>query len=300
MPGKKKQGPMPPFIPVLLRGYIEAEDPFEIAVIVALQFWHWWKGDKGAKAELGSKGVAILAKMSDGKARQILDKLKAKGWVESSRRFGGKMRYSLAIPEMTWDEGKAEASKLLPQLILDNPQLAMWEQLSCPVVTDELSPRSRLIPNTDSLKTHKNTPVGGNAPNPWGDLMKIFSEHGVTVLKREPRHIGLVNVIGGKLGQKVFQAVALEYCINEYTKRGGRSVNGFINQVERLADIAHQKGQSTEKKLDERRQDKTDKFKRRRTPDPIVEKKKGEAVPLGNLLDAFKARLKQDQGNLNG
>lgn len=120
----KEKTAIDPFISLNVRAFIEAKDPYEVMVILAMNFWYWWKDDRDG---LGIEGIAALGKLSAAQAKRVVARLKAKGWIEASRPFGGKSRYRLVIPKMSFKEAYSLASNWLPQSQLSELQLAPTE-----------------------------------------------------------------------------------------------------------------------------------------------------------------------------
>lgn len=82
----------------------------------------------------------------------------------------------------------------------------------------------------------KSAPAGAKAWNPFSELMQIFKKHGVEVTSRDPRQIAVVAARGTKLGAALFGAIAEAYCTDAFIVQQGRSISGFLNCMDRLAD----------------------------------------------------------------
>lgn len=101
-----------PFVSVNVRAFVEAEDPYELAVVTALVFWHWCQDEEDG---LGVEGIAVLGKMGTTKAKAVAAALEKKGWIERSRTFQSRTRYRLTIPKMRHAEGMAILAAKLPK-----------------------------------------------------------------------------------------------------------------------------------------------------------------------------------------
>jgi hypothetical protein len=169
-----------PFISLNLRAFIEAKDPYEQAAVTALVFWHWWKGNNEG---LGVDGLAALGKMSPAKAKAVAADLKARGWIETSRTFGGKTQYRLTVEKMNFKEAYKIAANWLPQSQLDSDQLALWEPPSSHTVAANELPQSQPnSKNIDLIQTKRtdSPAVAGNGKHPdqdsfWESAKASFS-----------------------------------------------------------------------------------------------------------------------------
>lgn len=74
--------------------------------------------------------------------------------------------------------------------------------------------------------------------NPFGVLMEIFKDNNVMVTLRDPKQVGIVQAYKKKVDEKTFRSVASTYCLDKFCQQGGLSVNGFINNFDRLLNKA--------------------------------------------------------------
>lgn len=86
--------------------------------------------------------------------------------------------------------------------------------------------------------------------NPFSDLMEIFKKHEVIITTRDPRQIAVVNAKGKSLGDEwKFRDVGKAYCTDQFCKKGGLSINGFLNNFDRIANQIQSNEHKAPKKL---------------------------------------------------
>jgi len=123
-----------PFTTIDVRAVIDAT-PEEQAVILAIQFLHWWLGPAEAKGlELieavlrnpqrpdrvpaGEPGCKEeLGQISPRAIKRALARLRARGWVETERAFKGPTSYRLTVPTLAFkDSYETVAARLSPAI----------------------------------------------------------------------------------------------------------------------------------------------------------------------------------------
>ena len=74
--------------------------------------------------------------------------------------------------------------------------------------------------------------------NPFGILMERFAnaDPPVIVTQRNGKDVGLINGSGQKMGEVLFRQVSKAYVEDKWTKQGGLSIKGFLNNMDRLAN----------------------------------------------------------------
>jgi hypothetical protein len=179
-----------PFTTIDIRAVIDAT-PEEQAVLLAIQFLHWWLGPAQAKGlELieavlvnpqrpkrvpaGAPGTEEkpgeeLGQISPRAIKRALARLRHRGWVETERAFKGKTAYRLAVPTLAFkDAYETVAARLSPSLRASLAQRAVEPSgqlgLSLGPARPEgqASSAQELLSNqTDNLQTQEQDPAPG-------------------------------------------------------------------------------------------------------------------------------------------
>lgn len=121
-----------PFTTIDIRAVIDST-PEEKAVILAIQFLHWWLGPDKAKGLELIEAVLInperpkrlkagttkdeLAQISPRAIKRAIARLRARGWLETSRAFKGKTSFTLTVPTLAFKAAYEIVGARLPESI---------------------------------------------------------------------------------------------------------------------------------------------------------------------------------------
>jgi DNA replication protein DnaD len=93
------------------------------------------------------------------------------------------------------------------------------------------------FPTEEEVKTPRNIDIKEKEGNTcFSTLMTTFKKHEVVVTERNGKQIALVQARGSKLEPALFEAVCEGYCADEFIIKQGRSINGFLNCMDRMVD----------------------------------------------------------------
>lgn len=145
-----------PFTTIDLLAVITAT-PEEQAVLLAIQFLHWWLGPEEGKGLDLILAVLVdndqpqripvantkdtLGQITERQVKRALARLRARGWVTESKTFSGAKSYRLTVPALTWREAQGRVLGRLPDAI-----------------------RARLAPKDAGLLGQPGLPLGPGSP----------------------------------------------------------------------------------------------------------------------------------------
>lgn len=258
-----------PFTTIDIRAVIDAT-PEEQAVILAIQFLHWWLGPEKAKGLEMIEAVLInpdrpkrlkaghteeeLAQISPRGIKRALARLRARGWVETSRAFKGKTAFTLTIPTLAFKAAyeivalrfpDAIRAELAQRALEPSGQLGLSLGPGGPERGAELA--RGLLSNQTPLQTQEKDPTpdkpanGGKHP----DQDRFWTAAKEAWLKRFPAHPlewpkdakgfnknltdQLTRLGADELGRRWFN------CVNDPFSRP--SLRNFINDTDRWIQV---------------------------------------------------------------
>lgn len=114
--------------------------------------------------------------------------------------------------------------------------LKNWEQYQ----TQEKEQHSLNTVSTQSQHKNKKVSIKEEEPtpqaawNPISVLLDVFKKNGVEITQRHPRQLAILSALHKKIEEPEFRKVAEAYCQDVFLRQNGLSINGFLNNFDRL------------------------------------------------------------------
>jgi len=199
-------------------------------------FWSWAKIHKenGDLSLISDEDIDLTVGLEGfGKCLKGVGFLDKDGWIADWSSWGGSaLKNKISRNRLAYAE-KHKAFIDHYSLFQEIPTKPKKDQDKPKKSTEGEKKKSKK--RTEDKDPPLTTTLGADAANPFGDMMKIFSDFKVVTTQRPGKFIGMINTVGEKLGQDTFLKVVTAYCKDEYCRKAGLSMNGFLKNVDKFA-----------------------------------------------------------------